>query len=686
MRGFKLTLLTTLFAFTFGLMQASAQLVDTVYSNSFETPLNFNPSQGINRTNDSASDGSYCLAISNYPPGSGELKSFNLSSISPRDTFVLAVDIYKTNPVESGTNPDFDAIKFELVPNKGRSVLDIGLFYRNTQKGEAVNSPGWKEVRKRFTGKQLLEQTSGDKFNLKFLALGPLNNGDSYDMAIDNIRLLEINDPEDFVYLRQPRDEKALKQEQTYEIQWTNSNSVDRVNIAYSSDNGASWDAIRRQVDASKGFYKWVAPAQTTENGLIRVKASGKDIIGVSNSAFTIKTAKPKIRMSRLAFVPNPGFEMAQPRGVSWYSQNTERIDIELKVSSGSPWQTIADSISVRSGFYRWVVPDTNTVGAQLRILNADGRNYGDSSKIFYIQREIAFPKVTLKTPFQKDFIQTNTTYPIEWAIGRVKNPRDSPIKKVDIELSKDNGNSWQTIASEVDASQSTYEWSVPANPVNKAEIRVVASRLDSITDQNSSLVSSSGAFAIIEEFNQLSISQPSIGDTISGGTKTSIKWTASKDVGPLSIEYSEDNGNSWNKIASAIIAKSGVYEWEAPNKTIKKARIRIVGEMEASTRAQTKAFYIGKTTGISRVDQQQHLTVYPNPVRERLQIEIPEKLKKQKAKVQVLNSKGKLINVNRYPAFQNALSLNVENLPSGLYFIQVKSKDSTYVGKFAKY
>ena len=56
----------------------------------------------------------------------------------------------------------------------------------------------------------------------------------------------------------------------------------------------------------------------------------------------------------------------------------------------------------------------------------------------------------------------------------------------------------------------------------------------------------------------------PDWGEELEPGLSYNIRWT-SEDLQNIRIEYSADNGNSWNTISSSFPAFAGSYNWYVP-------------------------------------------------------------------------------------------------------------------------
>jgi hypothetical protein len=74
---------------------------------------------------------------------------------------------------------------------------------------------------------------------------------------------------------------------------------------------------------------------------------------------------------------------------------------------------------------------------------------------------------------------------------------------------------------------------------------------------------------------SQLSLTQPNGGESWLVGTTNSITWT-SENISSIKIEYTVNDGNSWNVITNSTPASDGVFNWAIPKINSGSAKIRI--------------------------------------------------------------------------------------------------------------
>lgn len=74
---------------------------------------------------------------------------------------------------------------------------------------------------------------------------------------------------------------------------------------------------------------------------------------------------------------------------------------------------------------------------------------------------------------------------------------------------------------------------------------------------------------------DEITVTYPNSGESFVPGEQESIHWDAPASTGTFTLEYSDDNGGSWNSISS-IPSDERTYEWTVPNNLTGDALIRV--------------------------------------------------------------------------------------------------------------
>ena len=138
-------------------------------------------------------------------------------------------------------------------------------------------------------------------------------------------------------------------------------------------------------------------------------------------------------------------------------------------------------------------------------------------------------------------------------------------VEAVKIEYSIDNGNSWNVITEYT--TSSNYSWSIPNINSSQCKIKVSNVINNNVNDVNSD------PFTIYLPI--LALTAPNGGEIFINQNNVNLNWV-STGISYIKIEYSTDNGSTWNLISSNVTANSGNYVWNIPNISSDQCKIKI--------------------------------------------------------------------------------------------------------------
>jgi hypothetical protein len=167
---------------------------------------------------------------------------------------------------------------------------------------------------------------------------------------------------------------------------------------------------------------------------------------------------------------------------VKWQSTGVDSVRIDYTTDNGTLWWSWAN-VPASSGVNTWTVPP-NILSSDCRIRIVDMNNPAvrdSSDSTFTIA---SFVKV-LK-PNGWDTLFTKRQYEIKWtSVG---------VTSVWISFTIDDGLSWGGVASNINASDSSYIWTVPEASTTKARIRLRAgTAVEDISDTTFTIISTVG-------------------------------------------------------------------------------------------------------------------------------------------------------------------------------------------------
>ncbi len=329
-------------------------------------------------------------------------------------------------------------------------------------------------------------------------------------------------------------------------ITWTSqalpSNST--VTLFYSTNGGSSWDTIVSNIDNS-GAYIWTLPnVETTANALVRIVSNlYPDSEDINDAAFTI--TKPVVGIT----VPNDGqvWYIGEAKSIQWNGLGTSNdVKLEISLDSGANYLEIV-SATPNNGQFFWAIPYdiSPSTTCLMRISDVEDPDNNDVTDTTFT---IAKPTLELLRPKAGMNWYLGEWQDINW--DKVGNNNAD----VDIELSTDNGNTWELITNT--SNSGTYDWQIPIETAltNEAYIRISNINDASISDRNDA------AFNILKP--TLNLTFPLGGETVYNGQATVITWERQGLFSAeVAIQYSTDDGLNWIDIVENT-ANSSFYTW----------------------------------------------------------------------------------------------------------------------------
>jgi hypothetical protein len=348
-----------------------------------------------------------------------------------------------------------------------------------------------------------------------------------------------------------PNGGEDLQAGTTQNIIWNNSASIAKVTIQYSTNDGAVWLPVVDELNANTNSYVWTVPNTVTTQARVRVydSESNFNIKDSSDATFTISN------LVILTPIAGSSWSAGTSQNITWTnSSNIANVDLSYSTNGGSSWNVIASNVLSSPASYSWNIPiNLNSTNSKIRIQNSANTAIESISGTF----TIFYPALTLLSPNGGEYIQAGVSFPITW--------NSSLITNVKLEYSTNNGLNWNTIVEPTSAVSGSYNWTVPSNlSSNLMLVRISDQQNGAVTDI-SDLPFNVGSVTLVS---------PSSGDRLLAGAITTINWTMSSSVLAVKVDYSSDNGTTWNVVTPSTIGTS--IPWVVPSTTTSQARIRI--------------------------------------------------------------------------------------------------------------
>jgi len=349
-------------------------------------------------------------------------------------------------------------------------------------------------------------------------------------------------------------------------ITWV-ANSINTVNVQYSTDDGGTWNTIQNSVNASLGTLPWTIPGFAFSNGRVRiVSVDDTTNYDVSDNAF---------KVASIAVVSPNGGEILQKglvKSIDWTaSSNVANVNIEVSTNNGSSWIPIVYGASAGVGSYDWTVGNFGSAQVLIRVSDSGNLNISDQSDAAF-----TIKKLDLVSPLGGEYFSVDSVQQILW--------NSSIVANVKIEYSTDNGSTWITVVGMTAAAPQSYNWTVPNTPTNYARIR--------ISDANNPAANiadtSNSAFYI----NSLTLLSPNGNENFPVGSAQTIKWKSHSSIAKVKLEYTTNNGSTWKIISDSTLASAGTYAWTVPNDPTFFARVRVSDATNSTVNDQSDSYF----------------------------------------------------------------------------------------------
>ncbi len=337
-------------------------------------------------------------------------------------------------------------------------------------------------------------------------------------------------------------------------IRWTSA-TTDFVNLEYSTNGGSTWTEIAHRVPADLGGFDWTLPNTPSTTAMVRISSYERPRYFGQSQSFSI------LKSTLTVLAPNGGekYELNQPVTVTWSAQSVTKLRVEYSSNNGGTWQVVGSGVPAATGTFTFTPPQVPTTRGLVRIVDEDRPSSVDISDAPFEVMEAT--SITIYSPAAGDEYARNSVTAIVWSAPR--------MAAVNIFYSSNGGATWQTVATNVDAAQGSYIWSVPGVNTTQGKIR--------IANAAGGLTAESGIFSIIDPVvPTLRVIAPNGGESFTEGDNVAILWSASAVQGALTISYSSNSGATWTTIASNVPASAGQYGWTAPSAPGSNYRISI--------------------------------------------------------------------------------------------------------------
>ena len=327
-----------------------------------------------------------------------------------------------------------------------------------------------------------------------------------------------------------------------------------------STDNGSSWEYLN-SVSGNSDFAFINIPDISSDQCLLKISLQSypgytvysDNLFSISNSLDT-----PKI----VLFTPNDN-DICLKQGttvpITWFRNIASAVNIDLTTDGGQTWSQIASGVNADS--FEWVVPDSVTSNARIRVQSAEDPNVVD-----YSDHPFQIYHLDLLVPNGGEIWMAGSTRMISW-----DNPMNCPLE---LFISFDGGYNWSSVTN-LSGIQGVYYYTVPSVNSNQCKMKIQS------TSNNAYYDVSDGVFTISTSPNlpKVVLTYPSVQNIhLEVGQIVDLSWTR-QNVTEVDLEFSADNGVSWTEIISGLDANS--FSWQVLDSPGFNSRIRVKASLD---------------------------------------------------------------------------------------------------------
>jgi len=251
-------------------------------------------------------------------------------------------------------------------------------------------------------------------------------------------------------------------------------------------------------------------------------------------------------------------------RDITWTSAGINQVKLEYSKDFGITWIPLATSLDAAAGSWSWTLPAELIPACFVRITDlADQKTTSKNDLPFSIITQSTPQTLLLAVPNGGETFSAETTREIIWT--------SRGVDKLDVDLTRDGGKTWISLAMNINAAPGKFQWNVPDLPSANCYIRVRASGDSLISD------SSDQKFTLSTVTPSVTVLSPNGGETLDGYSYIPISWK-STGIDNVQIEYSTDGGTTWKTGPSSATKswQANTCEWFTANESSTRCLIRV--------------------------------------------------------------------------------------------------------------
>jgi len=246
----------------------------------------------------------------------------------------------------------------------------------------------------------------------------------------------------------------------SYSVSWTKPTNSFLMNIDYSTDNGATWFNITKNVDVAAQNFNWFTPRVSSTECLVRIIDANTNLeVDRSKAVFSLLPSEYEITRPS---PKDPIYAGGASDYIRWNTSDALNVRFEFSENGLTDWVAVSAVVNSNSEQVAWTIPSVDTKSAVVRMVNAStGEVITQTGKFRILSGTL---KIT--NPKAGDKLNIGTKVPVRWIYNNVS--------KFDLQFSYDGGNTWQLVAQDVLANKNSQQWTVPNVKTDNAIIRAL--------------------------------------------------------------------------------------------------------------------------------------------------------------------------------------------------------------------
>jgi len=392
----------------------------------------------------------------------------------------------------------------------------------------------------------------------------------------------------------------------------------------------------------------------------VETDANDKPLVDVVIDSIRVVTGEPEIELS--APLSAGKINQSLDYDITWNSAFVADVKIEFSLDNGQNWEIITDAYSAHYRHFEWEVPNIISDECFIRISDV-----AHPDVVSMNEEPFTISNLDLLAPNGFEVFMNDIPVEISWTSELVG---DLNI----FYLPEENGD-WVNIVENIASSDESYIW-YPEVASDWCKIKIEEVDYSNVYD-----ISNFRFFVYT-----LDLLAPQGGEDLEGNTTYQLDWDA-EIISNVRIEFSSDNGESWEIIESNWNAEDHPYSWTIPNIDANDCFIRLSVPQNADLfKMNESSFAIHKAVGLDDMAYHRDLKIHPNPFNDFIYIEFENPLESD-LKIEIYNITGQKVLNQLHSNIQKGKSINIDlsSLNSGIYTLVAIKNHQKMVRKLMK-